>query len=73
MKLTQNNKGLDELNSKYNKVVTIDDLNVEKIGRFLDEYYHTYTLESIANKLTFYENPKKVLCSDLKLLTKKSY
>ena len=45
-------KGLDELNSKYDNIVIMGDLNSEMSEPSLDEFYKTYNLENIINKPT---------------------
>ena len=50
-------KGLDKLNSKYDKILIIGDLNAEMSETFFDKFCQTYNLESIVNKPTCFENP----------------
>ena len=62
-------RGLDELNSKYDNILTIGDLN--KISEpLLNELCQTYNLESIVNKPTCFKNPKNPSCIDLMLTNK---
>ena len=63
-------KGLDELNSKYDNILGIGDLNSEMSEFSLDEFCQTYNLESIVNKPTCFKNPKNPLCIDLVLTNK---
>ena len=43
-------KALDELNSKYNNILIVGDLNSEMSEPSLDEFCQVYNLESIVNK-----------------------
>ena len=64
IKVTQNNtyltsvRGLDELNSKYDNILIIGDLNTEMSEPSLNEFCQTYNLESIVNKATCFKNSK---------------
>ena len=60
-------KGLDELNSKYDNILKIGDLNSETSKPFLDQFCQTYHLESIINKPIYFKNPKIPSCIDLVL------
>ena len=53
-------KGLHDLNSKYDKILIIGDLNSEMSEPFLDEFCQTYNSESTANKPTCFKNPKNL-------------
>ena len=46
--------GLDELNSKYDNILIIGDLNSEMSELSLDEFCQTYNLESIMIKPTLF-------------------
>ena len=50
--LSNTSEGWDEVNSKYDNVFTIADLNSEMSEPCLDEYCQTHNLESIVNKPT---------------------
>ena len=63
--LSNISKGLHELNSKYDNILIIGDLNSEMSEPSLDEFCQTYNLESIVNKPTCFKNPKNPLCIDL--------
>ena len=63
-------KGLDELNSKYDNILIIGDLNTEMSESSLNEFCQTYNLESIVNKPTCFKNPKNPSCIDLMLTNK---
>ena len=52
------NKGLNELNSKYDNILIICDLNSEMSELSLDEFCQTYSLESIVSKPICFKNPK---------------
>ena len=62
MKLHWSNigKGLDELNSKYDNILIIADLNSEMNEPALDEFFQTYNAENIVDKHTFCKNPKNL-------------
>ena len=60
--LSNISKGLDELNSKYDNIPIIGDLN--------SEFCQRYSLVSIVNKLTCFKNPKNPSCIDLMLTNK---
>ena len=68
--LSNISKGLDELNSKYDNILIIGDLNSEMSEPSLDEFCQTYNLESIVNKPTCFKNPKNPSCIDLMLTNK---
>ena len=76
IKVTQNNtylpsvRGLDELNSKYDNILIIGDLNTEMSEPSLNEFCQTYNLESIVNKPTCFKNPKNPSCIYLMLTNK---
>ena len=63
IKVTQNNtyltsvRGLDELNSKYDNILIIGDLNTEMSEPSLNEFCQTCNLESIVNEPTCFKNP----------------
>ena len=57
-RLSNISKGLDELNSKYNNILIIGDLNSEMSEPSLDEFCQTYNLVSIVNKPTCFKNPE---------------
>ena len=57
--LSNISKGLDELNSKYDNILIIGNLNSEMSKPSLDEFCQTYNLETIVNKPTCFKNPKK--------------
>ena len=44
-------KGIDELNSKYDNILTIGDLNSDMSASPLDESYETYSLKSNVDQL----------------------
>ena len=54
--LSNVSKGLDELNSKYDNILFIGDLNAEMSEPSLDEFCQTYNLGSIVNKPTCFKN-----------------
>ena len=56
--LSNISKGLDELNSKYDNILIIGDLNTEMSEPSLNEFCQTYNLESIVNKATCFKNSK---------------
>ena len=60
--LSNISKGLDELNSKYDNILIIGDLNTEMSEPSLNEFCQTYNLESIVNKPTCFKNPKNPSC-----------
>ena len=64
-------KGLDELNSKYDNILIIGDLNSEMSEPSLNEFCQTYNLESVVNKPTCFKNPKNPSCIDLMLIHKR--
>ena len=68
--LSNISKGLDELNSKYDNILIIGDLNSEMSEPSLDEFCQMYNLVSIVNKPTFFKNPKNPSCIDLMLTNK---
>ena len=68
--LSNISKGLDELNSKYDNILIIGDLNTEMSEPSLNEFCQTYNLESIVNKPTCLKNPKNPSCIDLVLTNK---
>ena len=76
IKVTQNNtylpsvRGLDELNSKYDNILIIGDLNNEMSEPSLNEFCHIFDLKSIVNKPTRLKNPKNPPCIDLMLTDK---
>ena len=55
--LSKISKGLDELNSKYDNILIIGDLNSEMSVPSLDEFCQTYNLESIVNNSTCFRDP----------------
>ena len=63
--LSNISKGLDELNSKYDNILIIDDLNTEMSEPSLND-----NLEGIVNKPTCFKNPKIPSCIDLILTNK---
>ena len=63
-------KGLDQLNSKYDNILIIGDLNNEMSEPSLNEFCQTYNLESIVNKPTCFKNPKNPSCIYLMLTNK---
>ena len=63
-------KGFDELNSKYDNILIVGDLNTGMSEPFLDEVCQTYNLESIVNKPNFFKNHKNYSCIDLMLTDK---
>ena len=65
--LSNVSKGLDELNSKYDNILIIGDLNTEMSETSLNEFCQTYNLESIVNKPVCFKNPKNRSCFDLML------
>ena len=69
--LSNISKGLDELNSKYDNILIVGDLNSELSEPSLDQFCQTYNLVSIVNKPTCFKNPKNPSCIDLKLTNKK--
>ena len=68
--LSNISKGLDELNSKYDNILIIGDLNTEMSEPSLNEFCQTYNLESIVNKPTCFKNPKNPSCIYLMLTNK---
>ena len=70
IKVTQNNtyltsvRGLDELNSKYDNILIIGDLNTEMSEPSLNEFCQTNNLEIIVNKPTCFKNSKNPSCID---------
>ena len=48
--LSNISKGLNELNSKYNNILIMGDLNSEMSEPSLDKFCQVYNLESIVNK-----------------------
>ena len=68
--LSNISKGLDELNSKYDNILIMGDLNTEMTEPFLNKFCQTYNLESIVNKPTCFKNPKNLSCLDLMLTYK---
>ena len=68
--LSNISKGLDELNSKYDNILIIGDLNSEMSEPSLDEFCQTYNLVSIVNKPTCFKTPKNPSCIDLMLTNK---
>ena len=62
--LSNVSKDLDELNSKYDNVLIIGDLNSEMSEHSLDEFCQNYNLESTVNKPTCFKNPKNPSCID---------
>ena len=58
------------MNSKYDNILIISDLNSEVSEPSLDEFCETFNLESIVNKLTCFKNPKNSSCIDLVLINK---
>ena len=68
--LFNTSKGLDELNSKYDNILIIVDLNSEVSEPSLDDFCQTYNLEIIINKPTCFKNPKNPSCIDLALINK---
>ena len=70
-RLSNISKGLDELNSKYDNILIIGDLNTEMNEPSLNETFcQTYNLESIVNEPTCLKNPKNPSCNDLMLTNK---
>ena len=61
---------MDELNSKYDHILIIGDLNSEKSEPSIKEFCQTCNLESIVNKPTCFRNPKNSSCIDLVLTNK---
>ena len=59
-----------KLNSKYDNILIIGDLNTEMSEPSLNEFCQTYNLESIVNKPTCFKNPKNPSCIDLILTNK---
>ena len=55
--LSKISKGLDELNSKYDNILIIGDLNSEMSLPSLDEFCQTYNLEIIVNNSACFKNP----------------
>ena len=68
--LSNISKGLDELNSKYDNILIIGDLNSEMSGPSLDEFWQTYNLVSIVKNPTCFKNLKNPSCIDLMLTNK---
>ena len=68
--LSNISKGLEELNSKYDNILIIGDLNSEMSEPLSDEFCQTCSLESIINKPTCFKNPKNPSCIDLVLTNK---
>ena len=68
--LSNISKGLDELNSKYDNILIIGDLNSEMSEPSLDEFCQTFNLESIVNKPKCFKNPKNPSYIDLMLTNK---
>ena len=68
--LSNISKGLDELNSKYDSILIIGDLNTEMSEPSLNKFFQTYNLESIVNKPTCFKNAKNPSCIDLMLTNK---
>ena len=68
--LSNISKGLEELNSKYNNILIIGDLNTKMSEPSLNEFCQTYNLESIINKPTCFKNPKNPSCIHLMLTNK---
>ena len=62
--------GIDELNSKYDNILIISNLNSEMSEPSLHEFCETFNLESTVNKLTCLKNPKNSSCIDLVLTNK---
>ena len=72
--LSNISKGLDELNSKYDNILIIGDLNTEMNEPSLNETFcQTYNLESIVNEPTCLKNPKNPSCIDLMLTNKQRF
>ena len=69
--LSNISKGLDEVNSKYNNILIIGDLNSEMSEPSLDKFCQTYNLESTINKSTCFKSPKNPSCIDLVLTNKR--
>ena len=63
--LSNISKGLEELNSKYDNMLIIGDLNSEMSESSSDEFSQTYNLESMINKPTCFKNPRNPSCIDL--------
>ena len=68
--LSNISKGLDELNSKYDNILIIGDLDIEMSEPSLNEFCQTYNLESIVNKPTCFKNSMNPSCIDLMLTNK---
>ena len=68
--LSNISKGLDELNSKYDNILVIGDLNSEMSEPSLDEFCQIYNLESIVNKPTCSKDLKNPSCIYLVLTNK---
>ena len=68
--LSNISKGLDELNSKYDNILIIGNLNSELSEPSLDEFSQTYNLVSIVSESTCFKNPKNHSCIDLMLTNK---
>ena len=68
--LSNISKGLDELNSKYDNILIIGDLNSEISEPSFDEFCQMYNLVSIVNKPTCFKIPKNPSCIDLMLTNK---
>ena len=65
--LSNISKSLDELNSKYDNILIIGDLNTEMSEPSSNEFCQIYNLESIVNKPSCLKNPKNPSCIDLLL------
>ena len=63
--LSNISEGLDELNSKYDNILIIGDLNTEMSEPSLNEFCQICNLECIVNKSTCFKNPKNPSCIDL--------
>ena len=55
--LSNISKDLDKLNSKYDNILIIGDLNTEMSEPSLNEFCQTCNLESIVNEPTCFKNP----------------
>ena len=62
--LSNISKGIDELNSKYDNILTIGDLNSDMSASPLDESCETYSLKKQCRSACF-KNSKNSSCIDL--------
>ena len=68
--LSNTSKGLAKLNSKYDNIIIIGDLNTETSEPSLNEFCQTYNLEGIVSQPTCFKNPKNTSCINLILTNK---